>query len=191
MCTIILLHKNMFYQDWTVLSTSDSDVKLTISSLSSPYLVRGGPQSPYNLYNRQKGNIFTHWPLRNVVITSMCNFKNDFRDLYLLHQCIFFPFHIITRPHQWCQHWGRWWLGAVRHQAITWANVEPVLWGHMVSLSLNILTLLVLKPDYSRTKSIQYHGCWCPGSLCHHAIISHSTDDAQCWGIIENKNIFS
>ena len=25
------------------------------------------------------------------------------------------------------QHWFRWWLGAVRHQAITWVNVDPEL----------------------------------------------------------------
>ena len=32
------------------------------------------------------------------------------------------------------QHWFRLWLGAVRQQAITWANVDPVLWRHMASL---------------------------------------------------------
>ena len=31
------------------------------------------------------------------------------------------------------QHWFRWWLGAIRHQAITWANVDPVLYHHMAS----------------------------------------------------------
>ena len=25
------------------------------------------------------------------------------------------------------QHWFRWWLGAVKHQAITWVNVDPEL----------------------------------------------------------------
>ena len=38
------------------------------------------------------------------------------------------------------QHWFRWWLGAVRQQAITWANVDPDLWCHMVPLSHNGLT---------------------------------------------------
>ena len=32
------------------------------------------------------------------------------------------------------QHWVRQWLGAVRHQAITWANVDPDLCHHMASL---------------------------------------------------------
>ena len=37
------------------------------------------------------------------------------------------------------QHWFRWWLGAWWHQAITWANVEPVLCWCMVSLGHNEL----------------------------------------------------
>ena len=32
------------------------------------------------------------------------------------------------------QHWFRWWLGAVRQQAITWANVDSDLCRHMASL---------------------------------------------------------
>ena len=33
------------------------------------------------------------------------------------------------------QHWFRWWLGAVRQQAITWAaNVDPDLYHHMALL---------------------------------------------------------
>ena len=31
------------------------------------------------------------------------------------------------------QHWIRWWLGAIRQQAITWANVDLELWCHMAS----------------------------------------------------------
>ena len=38
------------------------------------------------------------------------------------------------------QHWFRKWLGAVRQQAITWANVDPDLCRHMVSLDHNELT---------------------------------------------------
>ena len=29
------------------------------------------------------------------------------------------------------QHWFRWWLGAIRQQAITWAIVDQDLWHHM------------------------------------------------------------
>ena len=39
------------------------------------------------------------------------------------------------------QHWFRLWLGAVRQQAITWANVDPDLCRQMVSLSLNELKI--------------------------------------------------
>ena len=39
------------------------------------------------------------------------------------------------------QHWFRWWLGVVRQQAITWANVDPDLCHHMVSLGHNELRL--------------------------------------------------
>ena len=35
------------------------------------------------------------------------------------------------------QHWFRRWLGAVRHQAITWTNVNSELCHHMTSLSRN------------------------------------------------------
>ena len=38
------------------------------------------------------------------------------------------------------QHWFRLWLGAVRQQAITWANVDPVLCHRMASLGHHELT---------------------------------------------------
>ena len=37
------------------------------------------------------------------------------------------------------QHWFRYWIGAVRQQAITWANVDPDLYCHMASLGHNEL----------------------------------------------------
>ena len=33
--------------------------------------------------------------------------------------------------------WFRWWLGAIRQQTITWANVDLNLYRHMVSLGQN------------------------------------------------------
>ena len=39
------------------------------------------------------------------------------------------------------QHWFREWLGAVRQQAITWANVDPDLYRKMASLGFNELIL--------------------------------------------------
>ena len=38
------------------------------------------------------------------------------------------------------QHSFRWWLGAVRQQAITWTNVDPDLCTHMASPGHNKLT---------------------------------------------------
>ena len=37
------------------------------------------------------------------------------------------------------QHWFRYWLGAVRQQAITWANVDPVFCRQMAPLGPNEL----------------------------------------------------
>ena len=37
------------------------------------------------------------------------------------------------------QHWFRWWLGSIRQQANTWANVDQDLCNHMVSLGHNEL----------------------------------------------------
>ena len=34
------------------------------------------------------------------------------------------------------QHWSRWWLGAVWHQAIMWTNVDNDLWYHTPSLGM-------------------------------------------------------
>ena len=42
-----------------------------------------------------------------------------------------------------CQHWFKYWLGAVRQHAITWANVvDPYLCRHMASLDHNELICL-------------------------------------------------
>ena len=38
------------------------------------------------------------------------------------------------------QHWFGQWLGAVRQQAITWANFDPDPWRHVASLGHNELT---------------------------------------------------
>ena len=35
------------------------------------------------------------------------------------------------------RHWFRYWLGVIRHQAITWANVDPNLCRHIPSLGHN------------------------------------------------------
>ena len=38
------------------------------------------------------------------------------------------------------QHCFKWWLGVVRHQVITWANVDTDLYRHVASLGHNELT---------------------------------------------------
>ena len=43
------------------------------------------------------------------------------------------------------QHWFRQWLGAIGQQAITWANVDPDLCRHMVSLGQNELNSIFTK----------------------------------------------
>ena len=45
------------------------------------------------------------------------------------------------------QHWFRLWLGAVREQVITWANVYPDLCHHMVSLGHSELNLTIIGQD--------------------------------------------
>ena len=42
-----------------------------------------------------------------------------------------------------CQLWFRLWLGAVRQQAITWANVDPDFCRHMASLGHNELNDII------------------------------------------------
>ena len=43
------------------------------------------------------------------------------------------------------QYWLRQWLGAVRHQAITWLDVDQILWCHVVSLGHNKLNFNLLR----------------------------------------------
>ena len=77
------------------------------------------------------------------------------------------------------QHWFELWIGAIRQQNITWANVDPDLWRHIVSLG----------HDGSNTKNQCPHYCtfhqWIPftkGQWCwkrSHAMASPEgiTDD--------------
>ena len=45
----------------------------------------------------------------------------------------------------------RWWLGPVRPQAITWANVDQVLRGDMASPGTNVLSFIWNKYMYKYT----------------------------------------
>ena len=44
-------------------------------------------------------------------------------------------------------HWFRWWLGAIRQQAINWTNCDQDLWGYIVSPGCNELTRCFLLID--------------------------------------------
>ena len=58
------------------------------------------------------------------------------------------------------QHWFRWWLGAVRQQAITWASVDADLCRQMASLGLNELTGRVMSAELDTF--IVYTFLWTP-----------------------------
>ena len=60
------------------------------------------------------------------------------------------------------QHWFKWWLVAVRQQAITWANVNPDLWCHMAPLGhnglLRIVRILRWIASHMEYDKGQFHG---------------------------------
>ena len=67
------------------------------------------------------------------------------------------------------QHWFRYWLDALRQQAITCANVDQCLYHYMVSLGCNELNW------YDTTELTQYCGWWWPGAL------APGHQQPQCW----------
>ena len=75
----------------------------------------------------------------NSLVPERCgnNFKsNAFRNL--IFRIVAWTFSVILLSGE-ChrtslmrsQHWIRQWLGAIRQQAITWANIDLVLWSHI------------------------------------------------------------
>ena len=83
-----------------------------------------------------------------------------------------------------CQHWFREWLGAIRQQAIAWANVDPDLCRNMVSLGHN----------ESRWK-LDTSSKW--SCLCATRIIMHSTEISISLFVlctkdfVKTQNVFS
>ena len=72
----------------------------------------------------------------------------------------------ITSPH-----WFRWWLGAIKHQAITLMNVDPNLCCHMASLGHNELICLFRSYHFSSSS------------------FNHTTNClALCWVYLKTKN---
>ena len=69
------------------------------------------------------------------------------------------------------QHWFMKWLGAIRQQAIFWANVDPGLYRHRASLGHNELTIFTY-PLQLITAVVFLHDVWCewffPFSVIRH-----------------------
>ena len=67
-------------------------------------------------------------------------------------------------------HWVRQWLGAIRQQAITWANVDPVIWtnadlssiGNMIQWNLNLNNTFSFKKVHFEVLSAKCQPS-CPG----------------------------
>ena len=65
------------------------------------------------------------------------------------------------------QHWFRYWLAAVRKQAITWNNIDPIPWWHMASLGHNEW-FIGNTQDIKLNSSVQnYPNHHCSPSLVH------------------------
>ena len=79
----------------------------------------------------------THWPMGhwvqlvtlNVHFTNACYGLIPWTRLVKLLLC---DYH--GTPLMRSKQWLRFWIGAINRQAVTWANLEPVLWNHMTSL---------------------------------------------------------
>ena len=94
-------------------------------------------------------HILTHWPLGDVAIilklypSNSCHGLNSCAiSVKLLSGACQRTLLIIS------QNWVRQWLGTVRQQAITWANVDSDLCRHMASLRVNELTMIKPLPSF-------------------------------------------
>ena len=59
-----------------------------------------------------------------------------------------------------CQHWYREWLGAVKPQAISWANVDLIICCHLVSLGCNELNIIVWSSNHCFKSMVATGTCW-------------------------------
>ena len=92
--------------------------------------------------------ILTHCPRGDLNGILNDHFSSWFQ---LLMAELFFFVKLASYQGQWTlliisQHWFRYWLGAVRQQAITWDNVDEGLCRHIVSLGHNGLTNFISHP---------------------------------------------
>ena len=76
---------------------------------------------------------------------SGCHLKNAIFNLVLLYGTLKSHDNVLDECHRNLllirQYWFRYWLGAVRQQAITWIKVDPYLCHHMVLLGSNELNI--------------------------------------------------
>ena len=105
------------------------------------------------------------------------------------------------------QHWFRWWLGAVRQQAITWVNVDPDLCRHMVSLGHNELNAFVNKNERTLHDDILAQGkgnyrpqrAVCKGqydryfliNFCFHLLHRSSRENSDMWRVASNATAYA
>ena len=94
-----------------------------------------------------------HWPLGDLDAIFKLQFSISFYWLVSSHCLRIMPWDAChgTSP-MISQHWFRQWLGAVRQQAITWANVDLVPCRHMASSGHN--ELINLLPIFIRLQTM-------------------------------------
>ena len=116
----------------------------------------------------------------------MCNLETLCIEQFLEQLQWYCPQQNVNRP----QHWFRLWLGAWWHQAITWTNVDPDLYGYIVSLGHNELmqshpfcTILLIEP-------FSYLLYWYRDVIF--VKFTHITVHVQPWSqfVLENFDIF-
>ena len=93
-----------------------------------------------NTYNM----ILTHWPLVDAVVDNNNNFQTHIKYRQSWGFLVKLPsgeYHKTSLKIS--QHWFWHWLGVIRKQAVTWANVDPVVCLHMASLDLNVFSCML------------------------------------------------
>ena len=103
--------------------------------------------------------LLTHWPLGDLDAILKLQISISLYWLVSSHRLRIMPWDECqgTSP-MISQHWFRLWLGTVRQQAITWANVDPDLCRHTASLGHNV--------NYPSAWAIHWH-------LIHCLIVGH------------------
>ena len=102
-------------------------------------------QQPASLYRC----LLTHWPLGDLDAILKMEFSILFYWLVSSDNLMIMPSDECHRTLLMIsQHWFRWWLGAVRQQTITWANVDSVSCRLMVSLGHNELIQKILQSNF-------------------------------------------